>query len=172
MAFVNHTGHVCQRHQWLRVYQYPQSTPDRLWLILNWHPSWHSIYVSIESQLIRRYIGMNKGQNWLKFSDFSCTYTLSLHLPCAGLFQFRCLLLPLILQAQSPYARMSSKSFFHKFIFIFKLGGATKHLMTDWPKGKSEFWFPIDTQCSPCLHFGEISRSQGNKTHCFPWASH
>ena len=84
---------------------------------------------------------MNKGQNWLKFSDFSCTYTLSLHLPCAGLFQFRCLLLPLILQAQSPYARMSSKSFFHKFIFIFKLGGTTKHLMTG-SAGNSEFCFP------------------------------
>ena len=33
-GFCNHTGHVYQSDWWLRVYQHPQSTSDRLWSIL------------------------------------------------------------------------------------------------------------------------------------------
>ena len=51
-GFCNHTGHVYQSDRWLRVYQHPRSTSDRLWSIFDRHDGWHWIDISIESWLI------------------------------------------------------------------------------------------------------------------------
>ena len=68
-GFCNHTGHVYQSDRWLRVYQYPRSTSDRLWSILDRHDGWHWIDISIERWLILQTC------HWVSFVTFESVNT-------------------------------------------------------------------------------------------------